>query len=61
MNTTVTAAVAAERVADMHRAVQTHQRTREAAPAPPDTGIRLRPWFVASFRRRPAFSSMEVK
>jgi hypothetical protein len=57
MNTTVTAVVAAQRVADMHRAAQAHERARQAAPAPAPTGTRRRPWFVVhGLRRRAALS-----
>jgi hypothetical protein len=56
MNTTVTAAVASERVADMHRAAQSHRRARDAAatPAPTRTRRRNRPRFGWVTVKRPA-------
>jgi hypothetical protein len=55
MKTSVTAAVAAERVADMHRAAQTHQRARDAAtPTPTRTRRRTRPRFGWVTVKRPA-------
>jgi hypothetical protein len=54
MNTAMTAAVAAERVADIHRAAQTHRRAHDATATPAPARTRCgRPPFARVTAKRP--------